>query len=368
MPNPETPVSSRETFDKNEENILQTKQELAEAVTAGNYDRVTALAQEAKNLEATRNEMKDIAHDEADAEEKTRKEAELAAEAKLQAEKAAQEAARVSKELEIAQKKQAIAEAVAAGEYDKVATLAQEAKDMEMAKNEMTGASAETDAKEQREGEAKLVEQARADAQKAAELLGKLKNSNTESPAPEIKKEVSENEPIDAIALNNKLVRMPGDYRSEEEKKKILANLSPQEISAVAKMIGEEENFRWRFDTLKNFDNKLEIILQPEVIEAFRKDLEKGMHVYDLERLISLHSVPEELFNEPAVRENVRRSVKEFVSRQSESDWPFVIDSLDQVAKGMHLSGQELRSIAEELKGNRDAFSRFTKHFGIEQL
>ncbi len=94
----------RETFDKNEADIAQTKQAIAEAATAGDYDKVGALAQEAKNMEAAKGEMVGEAREEATeenkafdeakaAEERAKRDAELAEQAKLQAEKDSQEAA-----------------------------------------------------------------------------------------------------------------------------------------------------------------------------------------------------------------------------------------------------------------------------------
>lgn len=94
----------RETFDKNEAGIVQTKQAIAEAAAAGDYDKVATLAQEAKGMEAAKGEMVGEAQGEAlddnktfdeakAAEEKAKRDAELAEQAKLQAEKDSQEAA-----------------------------------------------------------------------------------------------------------------------------------------------------------------------------------------------------------------------------------------------------------------------------------
>lgn len=100
----------RETFDKNEAGIAQTKQAIAEAAAAGDYDKVGALAQEAKNMEATKSEMVDSAHgealeindkvDEARAtQEKARRQIELAEQSKIQAEKDSREAAQLLEKL-----------------------------------------------------------------------------------------------------------------------------------------------------------------------------------------------------------------------------------------------------------------------------
>ena len=50
-------VNSKEAFNQNAESIEQKKQAITEAVTAGDYEKVAALAQEAKSMEAARNEM-----------------------------------------------------------------------------------------------------------------------------------------------------------------------------------------------------------------------------------------------------------------------------------------------------------------------
>lgn len=100
----ENPTNSREVFDENEAGIAQKKQEMTDAVAAGDYSKVAELAQEAQTMEAAKAEMVDSARDEATeinkgideakaAEEKAAREAALAEQAKLDAEKSQQEAA-----------------------------------------------------------------------------------------------------------------------------------------------------------------------------------------------------------------------------------------------------------------------------------
>jgi len=100
----ENPTEPREVFDENEASIAQKKQEITDAVAAGEYDKVAELAQEAKAMETAGNEMKEDAHGEAlemntgideakAAEEKAAREVALAEQAKLDAEKSQQEAA-----------------------------------------------------------------------------------------------------------------------------------------------------------------------------------------------------------------------------------------------------------------------------------
>jgi hypothetical protein len=277
----------------------------------------------------------------------------------------------------IAQTKQAIAEAAASGDYDKVGALAQEAKNMEAAKGEMVGEvnrgiDEAKAAEEKAKRDAELAEQAKLQAEKAsqeaAQLLEKMQGGSTESPSTEKAEEVaSENEPIDAIALNNKIVNM----RSEREKTEALANLSQQEISAAAQMIAKSKDGSGMLDTLTNFGNKQEIISQPEIIEAFKNNLANGMHPYDIERVLTrtegLPDVSKEIFDDPAVKNGVQNSVKNFVSYQTERDWPHVVDSIDRVVKGINMSDQELRNIAEGIKGNH-IYQQFVQHFGMKRL
>ncbi len=50
-------AASREDFARNEEQIVAQKQAIAEAAVVGDYDKVAALAQEAKSLEGNRQAM-----------------------------------------------------------------------------------------------------------------------------------------------------------------------------------------------------------------------------------------------------------------------------------------------------------------------
>jgi len=99
----ENPTNSREVFDENEAGIAQKKQEITDAVTAGDYGKVAELAQEAKAMETAKGEMINSARDEATevnkgideakaAEEKAAREAALAEQARQDAEKSQQEA------------------------------------------------------------------------------------------------------------------------------------------------------------------------------------------------------------------------------------------------------------------------------------
>lgn len=99
----------REVFDQNEANIAQTKKAIAEAATTGEYDKVAALAQEAKIIETANVEMSTVSQEAINenkavgdaqvAQEKAKRQIELAEQMKLQAEKDALEAAQLLEKL-----------------------------------------------------------------------------------------------------------------------------------------------------------------------------------------------------------------------------------------------------------------------------
>jgi hypothetical protein len=145
-------AASREDFASNEEQVAAKKQAIAEATAAGDYDKITALAQEAKGLGAGKNEMMANTEDVARMENAKR-------------------------------------------DYDKVSALAQEAIGLEWDKNEMLGAAkdeAETEnaerdmaAKEAAAQEkARIAEEdrlsAEADAAAAAKLAEQIKGGLTD--------------------------------------------------------------------------------------------------------------------------------------------------------------------------------------------
>jgi hypothetical protein len=104
MSNENPTENPREAFDENEAGIEQKKQEMTDAVAAGDFAKVAELAQEAKGMEAAKAEMVGNAYDEATemnkgideakaAEEKVAREAALAEQAKQDAENSQKEAA-----------------------------------------------------------------------------------------------------------------------------------------------------------------------------------------------------------------------------------------------------------------------------------
>jgi len=222
----------------------------------------------------------------------------------------------------------------------------------------------------------RLAEDARVkateDAEAAAKVLegiqdGVKSTEQTETPKIEnskiSQKDLSESKKIDAVELNNKIVRM----RDEKAKAEALAKMTPEEISAVAKNIAES---KWEntLDFLNNFRNKTEIIAQPEIADKLKKALSSGkVHLYDVDRILSLPGT-KEIFNDPEVQKGVKESIKKFVSYQNSSEWKHVSGNIDRVVKGANISNEGLRDIAEELKGNRSTFDLFVGHFGPKRI
>lgn len=65
MANFEEQSNSRKAFEENEDTIESKKKAIAEAAAAGDFEKIATLAQEAKNLEAAKNEMLGNAQEEA---------------------------------------------------------------------------------------------------------------------------------------------------------------------------------------------------------------------------------------------------------------------------------------------------------------
>ena len=210
------------------------------------------------------------------------------------------------------------------------------------------------------------------DAKKAEELLANIKNGNlgTKKPAEavseekaETEKDIPEGEKIDVIALNNKIVNMGEKARNEA-----LENLTQEEISAVAKNIAQGDSERM-IDFLRNFNNKAEIVSQPEITNKFKEILSTGrVHLYNIDRIQNLPGISKEIFSDPEVQKGVQNSIRSFVSYQNSREWPHVKDYIDNVVEGAGISNQGLRDIAEELKGNTEAFQLFVGHFGTKRI
>lgn len=287
--------------------------------------------------------------------------------------------------------KKQLAEATASGDMDKVIELAEKAKIMKgekeefidkdeeeayaenaemVAMEEVKKRTAELAAKELEE--AKLKDE-RESAAKAQEILKKINGE----PAEQKQNETEKGGEIDAVALNNKMVGLKEKAYGErislegpeagKAYREALENMSQQEISAVAKNIATEkpENM---LSFLENFNNKAEIIAQPEIMEAFKNELSKGnVHLYDIDRIIYLPNT-KELFDDPEVQKGVQDSIRRFVAYQNYAEWPHVADAVERVVAGANIDSRGLRNIAESLKGNTDVFHLFVKQFGHKRI
>ncbi|HRY82913.1 MAG TPA: hypothetical protein P5232_04430 [Candidatus Moranbacteria bacterium] len=228
--------------------------------------------------------------------------------------------------------------------------------------------------------EEEKVKKEEEDRGKAESLLAQIKSGNLgEENAPdrivdnkernaEPTKEISEDETIDTVALNNKMVDLkvnkPKDYEEA------LKNMTSREISAVAKNIAKGD-WEHTLDFLNNFGNKPEIISQPEITDRFKEVLSSGnVHLYNIDRIQDLPGISKEIFNDPKVLKGIENSIRSFVANQKAGDWKYIKDSIEGVVKKANLSDQSLRNIAEELKkgGDTDIYRNFVEHFGAKRI
>ena len=186
-----------------------------------------------------------------------------------------------------------------------------------------------------------------------------------EKPTKETQEEIPENEQIDTTVLNNRMVSLRYD-KGETAFQEALANITPQEILAIAKKIAK--NPKNMLDYLRNFDNKPEIISQPEIIEAFKSRFfpPNRVHLYDINKILALPGT-KEIFDDPAVRDGICNETARFVADKYQ-EWDYVKDSVERVVSGINMSNGELRVVAEQLKGKGGAFNKFVQYFGIKRI
>ncbi|MDD5397011.1 MAG: hypothetical protein PHW24_03050 [Candidatus Moranbacteria bacterium] len=176
--------------------------------------------------------------------------------------------------------------------------------------------------------------------------------------------EKAEPQQIDAVALNNKIVNI----RGEKARTEAIANLSEEEISAVAKNIASSD-WEHTLSFLNNFQNKAEIVSSPEMTNKFKEMLSSGrIHLYDVDRIQGLPGISKDIFSDAAVKKGVKNSIKSFVSYQNGKEWPHVSDSINRVVEGTGMETQDIRDIAEEIKTNSDVFGLFVQQFGVKRL
>lgn len=366
MPKFENKPYSKDDYDKNAEDTESLKKQMAGAKTA---DEMMAIAMKMKAAEGNENELMGNAQEEAGKENKERKAYDEAAaedternmydEAKVEdAERTtAKESEKMDADLENLK-----GQIVGAKNADEMMKIAEKIKEIEEKKKGIgTNSQKEEVGVRAKELEELKLKDKTESAEKVEEILKKL---NGEIVSEETQREAPESEQIDAVALNNKIVNM----RDEKAKAETLKNMTPQEISAVAKNIAKSD-WEHTLSFLDNFRNKPEIIAQPEITEKFKKMLSSGrIHLYDVERILNLPGT-EEIFNDPEVQKGVENSVRSFVVNLNPREkFENVSDALDRVVKGANVSNQGLRNIAEEIKGNSDAFQSFVRHFGAKRI
>ena len=175
--------------------------------------------------------------------------------------------------------------------------------------------------------------------------------------------EAIEKEPIDVIALNNKIVHMPYLKRAEA-----IANLSEEEISAIAKHLlvilhdGAGESFDRVYSMITTFNKSERILEQPETVEALKSIFTNTrIHLYNVGGIINLPGIGEKVLADSEVRNAIIESTTRFFSNYDDKSSH---ESGLRIVDEMKLSALELRAIAEGLKGKGDAYTRFVRHFG----
>ncbi len=167
---------------------------------------------------------------------------------------------------------------------------------------------------------------------------------------------------VDVVALNNHIIRM-----SPKDKKEALNNLSPEEVVAVGENIGTFEDFDRINSVLNNFDFKSEIMEQPGVIKVLKKCLTDGIHIYNVERVLSMLPESEKgMLNDPSVKAGLIKSSIRYLPSNHKS----ARDEMLPIIRKMGLTNEELRTIAEsqEIKNNNEAYDSFVKYFGHKNI
>lgn len=201
---------------------------------------------------------------------------------------------------------------------------------------EETAAIAEAEATQLAAVRAKLsgesVKAEEAPAQESTESVA------VEDAEPTIEK-AQEAESIDPVELNNRIINMPHHKRQEA-----IENLTQEEMHAVAKNIADG-SWEHTFDFLNNFNNKPEIIKQPEIIAHFKERLSSGnAHLYTIDRILSVlpESSKEEVLNDPSVRKGLVESASRAMrTSRDRSDR----ESFSKVIERIGFSSTELRGI-----------------------
>lgn len=176
--------------------------------------------------------------------------------------------------------------------------------------------------------------------------------------------EAVEQGPINVVALNNRIVNM----RDSAKQAEAIATLSSEEVSAVAREIlatSEQYGFDNTYSLLKNFQFTPRLIAQPEVTQALRSLLGSGhTHIYNIDRIVNIPGFSPEILNDPEVKNGVKGSMQDFVTNHRAGDFGEIWGVVDK----MGIPPNELREIAESIKGSRDQYQEFVQHFGVKTL
>jgi chromatin segregation and condensation protein Rec8/ScpA/Scc1 (kleisin family) len=232
--------------------------------------------------------------------------------------------------------------------------------------------AAEAKAQEQAKFAEEVRLSAEADKAAAAKILKKLQGGDEETiPAEKTETVVTEEvapaekgSGIDAVEINNRIVNLP-----EHKQQAAIDSLAQNEIQAIAKDIAKSKDAEGMISFLRNFKNKTEIIMQPEITNKLKEFLSAGsVHVYNIDRILDLPSA-NEIFSDQEVQKGVQNSVRAFLASQNGREWPNILDVVNRVVNGSKIDNQGLRTIAEGIKhDNKDMFNSFVQHFSTKRI
>ena len=104
---------------------------------------------------------------------------------------------------------------------------------------------------------------------------------------------------------------------------------------------------------------------QLEVVEALSIELAAGeLHLYDVDRILKISDFPNELLSEPGVHAGIVESARNFFQYKPASEFQYAWGVLDKV----NLTSEELRGIAENIKGKTAEFQAFATHVGAKRM
>ncbi len=211
-----------------------------------------------------------------------------------------------------------------------------------------------------------------------AELRTSIQSgSGNESVTPEGDQEKPK---IDPIEINNRIIRI----EKGSKKLEALDALTPEEIDAIAEMIGKQKTpddimrnlsvfgvekitFTEDYKVLdRSRGIKPEIAGHPVVAEALKRLIQSNawVHLYDIQDI--MHNIPdsEKIFEDEKVREKLVQSA---ISEMQDRD-PGARKNFLKIIGEIQFTKQELRDIADGLKMNNDRLAEFVNHFGAKTI